>query len=209
MRLNVPTQLVAAARWRWCQSAAWATPQPWQMGMQPAATPIMHRVSSFHDLLVWMCVLIVLFVFALLAYACWRFSEKRNPVPSRRSHNTLLEIVWTAVPVLILVIIAIPSFKLLYFMDVVPETELTIKATGHQWYWSYEYPDNGNFTFDAYMIADLGPAAAASCACSRPTTGSWCRSKTNVRIQTTADRRAAQLDRAASSASRSTRCRAG
>ena len=98
--------------------------------------------------------LIVLFVFALLAYTCWRFGEKRNPVPSRRSHNTLLEIVWTAVPVLILVIIAIPSFKLLYFVDVEPETELTIKATGHQWYWSYEYPDNGNFTFDAYMIAD-------------------------------------------------------
>ena len=70
-------------------------------------------------------------------------------MPSRRSHNTLLEIVWTAVPVLILVIIAIPSFKLLYYMDVQPETELTIKATGHQWYWNYTYPDNGNFTFDA------------------------------------------------------------
>ena len=154
MRLNVPTQLVAAALIGLAPSAAWATAQPWQMGMQAAATPIMHRVTSFHSLLLWMCIVFVLFVFVLLAYACWRFSEKRNPVPSRRSHNTLLEIVWTAVPVLILVIIAIPSFKLLYFMDVEPEAELTIKATGHQWYWQYTYPDNGNFTFDAYMIAD-------------------------------------------------------
>ena len=107
----------------------------------------------------WIISAIVLFVFVLLAYACWRFDEVRNPVPSRRSHNTLLEIAWTAVPVLILVIIAIPSFKLLYYMDVVPETEMTIKAIGHQWYWNYEYPDNGNFTFDAYMIAesDLQP----------------------------------------------------
>jgi cytochrome c oxidase subunit 2 len=153
MRLNVPMRLVTAATLALLPSVASATAHPWQLGMQPAVTPIMHRVSGFHDLLVWMCVLIVVFVFALLAYACWRFGEKRNPVPSRRSHNTLLEVVWTAVPVLILVIIAIPSFKLLYFMDVAPETELTIKATGHQWYWSYEYPDNGNFTFDAYMIA--------------------------------------------------------
>ncbi len=154
MRLNVPTQLVAAALLGVVPSVAWATPQPWQMGMQVPATPIMERVTSFHHLLLWMCILIVIFVFALLSYACWRFSEKRNPVPSRRSHNTLLEIVWTAVPVLILVIIAIPSFKLLYFADVVPKSELTIKAIGHQWYWSYEYPDNGNFTFDANMIAD-------------------------------------------------------
>ena len=125
------------------------------MGQQAPATPIMERVHSFHDLLLWIISPIVIFVLALLlAYACWRFGENRNPVPSRRSHNTMLEVVWTAVPVLILVIIAIPSFKLLYYMDVVPETELTIKATGHQWYWSYEYPDNGNFTFDANMIAD-------------------------------------------------------
>ena len=133
--------------------------QPWELWLQPAATPIAQRLHSFHDLLLWIIAAIVLFVFVLLAYACWRFAESRNPVPSRRSHNTLLEIVWTAVPVLILVIIAIPSFKLLYYMDVEPETELTIKATGHQWYWNYTYPDNGNFTFDAYMIAesDLQP----------------------------------------------------
>jgi cytochrome c oxidase subunit II len=153
MRSKAPSQLAAAAL-TLLPSAAWATPQPWQMGQQIPATPIMERVHSFHDLLLWIITAIVIFVFVLLAYTCWRFSESRNPVPSRRSHNPMLEIAWTAVPVLILVVIAIPSFKLLYYMDVEPETELTIKATGHQWYWNYTYPDNGNFTFDANMIAD-------------------------------------------------------
>lgn len=154
MPAKVPTKLLTALGLTLLPMAASAAPQPWQAGLQPPASPIMERVTSFHDLLLWIIIGIVLFVLVLLAYACWRFSEARNPVPSRRSHNTLLEIVWTAVPVLILVIIAIPSFKLLYYMDVVPETEMTIKATGRQWYWSYEYPDHGNFTFDAYMITD-------------------------------------------------------
>jgi cytochrome c oxidase subunit II len=131
-----------------------AQPEPWQLGFQPAATPVMERVDSLHDLLLWIIALISLFVLALLAYACVRFRASRGTTPSRRTHNTVLEIAWTAVPVLILVVIAIPSFKLLYFQDRVPEAELTIKAVGHQWYWSYEYPDNGNFTFDAYMVAD-------------------------------------------------------
>ena len=125
----------------------------------------MERVHGFHDLLLWMIAAIVVFVFALLAYACWRFGEKRNPVPSRRSHNTLLEIVWTAVPVLILVIIAIPSFKLLYYMDVAPETELTIKATGHQWYWSYDVPGQRQLHLrrlhDRRRRPAAGPAAPA------------------------------------------------
>ena len=95
-----------------------------------------------------------MFVLALLAYVCVRFRASGNAAPSRRTHNTLLEIAWTAIPVLILVVIAIPSFKLLYYTDVVPDAELTVKAVGHQWYWSYEYPDNGEFTFDAYMVAD-------------------------------------------------------
>lgn len=131
-----------------------AAPQPWQLGLQPAATPIMERVASFHGLLLGVITLISLFVLALLAYTCWRFREDRNPVPSRQSHNTALEVVWTAVPVLILVIIAVPSFKLLYFQDVLPKTELTVKAIGKQWLWSYEYPDNGNFTFDALLLED-------------------------------------------------------
>ena len=136
------------------QAAAGAAAQPWQLGFQPAATPIMEQVDNFHDLLLWIISAIVLFVFALLAYACWRFREGRNPTPSRRSHNTLLEVVWTGVPVLLLLIIAIPSFKLLYYIETVPQTDMTLKAIGRQWYWTYVYPDHGNFTFDAYMIAD-------------------------------------------------------
>jgi cytochrome c oxidase subunit II len=131
-----------------------AQPDPWQLGFQPPATPTMERIESFHDLLLWIIVLISLFVLVLLAYVCVRFRASGNAAPSRRTHNTLLEIAWTAIPVLILVVIAIPSFKLLYYADVIPETELTVKAIGHQWYWSYEYPDNGEFAFDAYMVAD-------------------------------------------------------
>jgi cytochrome c oxidase subunit 2 len=133
---------------------AWAAPEPWEMNLQAPATPIAERVHSFHDLLLWIITVITLFVLALLVVVCYRFSERRNPVPSKRSHNTLLEVVWTGVPVLVLVIIAIPSFKLLYFEEVQPPSDLTIKAIGHQWYWSYVYPDNGNFTFDALMVPD-------------------------------------------------------
>jgi cytochrome c oxidase subunit 2 len=136
------------------RAALAAAPEPWQLGLQPAATPIMERIASFHGLLLGVITLISLFVLALLAYTCWRFREDRNPVPSKQSHNTALEVVWTAVPVLILVIIAVPSFKLLYFQDVLPKTELTVKAIGKQWLWSYEYPDNGNFTFDALMLEE-------------------------------------------------------
>ncbi len=131
-----------------------AQPEPWQMNLQPAASPIDDRMHAFHNLLLVVITAISLFVLVLLVYTCWRFSEKRNTVPSRRSHHTILEIVWTAVPVLILVIIAIPSFRLLYYVDVVPETEMTLKVVGHQWYWSYEYPDHGNISFDANMVQD-------------------------------------------------------
>ncbi|MEO1017689.1 MAG: cytochrome c oxidase subunit II [Pseudomonadota bacterium] len=131
-----------------------AGPENWELNFQPAVTPVMERVHSFHDLLLVVIFLIVVFVLALLGYTCFRFREAKNPEPTTRSHNTLLEIAWTAVPVLILVIIAIPSFKLLYFMDVIPETEMTVKATGNQWYWTYEYPDHDNLTFDANLVAD-------------------------------------------------------
>ena len=131
-----------------------ASPVPWQVGMQPAATSIMERLSGFHDLLLWVITLITIFVLGLLAYVCVRFRADKNPTPSKRSHNAILEVIWTGVPVLILVIIAIPSFKLLYYMDGAKETDMTIKAIGRQWYWSYEYPDHGDFTFDAYMLSD-------------------------------------------------------
>ena len=129
-------------------------PENWALGFQPAASPTMERISSFNDLLFIIIVVIVVFVLGLLLYTSWRFAEKRNPTPSKTTHNTLLEVLWTTIPVIILVIIAVPSFKLLYFADRVEEADMTIKAIGRQWYWSYEYPDDGNFTFDANMIPD-------------------------------------------------------
>ena len=135
-------------------AAVGGQPTAWQLNFQPAASPVAERIESLHDLLLFIKVAISVFVLALLAYVCIRYRADRNPVPSRRTHNTVIEIAWTAIPVLILVVIAIPSFKLLYFMDRAVNPEMTLKAVGHQWYWSYEYPDNGDFTFDAYMIAD-------------------------------------------------------
>ena len=129
-----------------------AVPQPWEMWMQPAATPVMERIREFHGLLMVIVVVIAVIVTGLMLYTIWRFSAKRNPVPQKTTHNTLLEMIWTVVPVIILVIIAVPSFKLLYYEDVVPKADLTIKAIGNQWYWSYEYPDNGKFGFDAVMV---------------------------------------------------------
>jgi cytochrome c oxidase subunit 2 len=131
-----------------------AQPQPWQMGFQPAVSPTMERIQSFHDLLLVIITLISVFVLGLLVYVVWRFSEKRNPTPSKTTHNTLIEVIWTVVPVIILVIIAVPSFKLIYYADQIEDADMTLKAIGRQWYWSYEYPDHGNFTFDAYMVAD-------------------------------------------------------
>ena len=126
----------------------------WQLGLQAPVTPVMERITSFHDILLWIIIAISAFVLVLLLYVMWRFSEGRNPNPTRTTHNTTVEILWTVIPVIILVVIAVPSFKLLYLGDVVPKADLTIKAIGHQWYWAYEYPDNGNFTFDATMIED-------------------------------------------------------
>ena len=127
---------------------------PWQKYYQDAVTPVMESVTEFHNLLMVVITLITIFVLFLLIYTIWRFSEKRNPVPSQTTHHTMLEMVWTVVPVIILVLIAVPSFKLLYLSDVVPKADMTLKATGHQWYWSYEYPDHGKFTFDSIMVPD-------------------------------------------------------
>jgi cytochrome c oxidase subunit 2 len=135
-------------------------PRPWEIWHQAPASSIMETINGFHIELMVICVVIVVLVLGLLAYCILRFNEKANPEPSRTTHNTLIEVIWTAVPVMILVGIAIPSFKLLYQADVIPQAELTVKAIGHQWYWSYEYPDNGEFTFDALMIpdAEIDPA---------------------------------------------------
>ena len=131
-----------------------AEPRPWQIGMQPPATEVMDRLSAFHFALLIIIFAIAIFVLALLVVAMWRFNHQRHPVPTRTSHNTVIEMLWTVVPVMILVGIAIPSFKLMYFMDRVPNPEMTIKVTGHQWYWSYEYPDQDGLTFDSNVIPD-------------------------------------------------------
>jgi cytochrome c oxidase subunit 2 len=129
-------------------------PRPWEIGFQPAATPVMQRIEDFHHLLLIIITLITLFVLVLLLIAIWKFNAKRNPVPTKTTHNTLLEMAWTVLPVIILVVIAVPSFKLLYYEDVIPKADMTIKATGHQWYWSYEYPDNGKISFDSLVVPD-------------------------------------------------------
>ncbi|MDP6708998.1 MAG: cytochrome c oxidase subunit II [Alphaproteobacteria bacterium] len=128
--------------------------EPWQLGLQDAATPVMRELNSFHNMLLVLIFVIAIFVMCLLLYCMVKFNAKSNPTPTKTSHNTLLEVIWTAVPVLILVVIAIPSFKLLYFADRAVDAEMTIKAIGHQWYWSYEYPDHDDLTFDATMLED-------------------------------------------------------
>lgn len=129
-----------------------AVPQPWTFGFQDAATPVADDIHSLHHLLLIIITVITLFVLALLLYVIFRFNAKRNPVPSRTAHNTLIEVLWTVIPVMILVVIAVPSFKLLYFMDRTDKPELTLKVIGHQWYWSYQYQDNGDFTFDSLIV---------------------------------------------------------
>jgi cytochrome c oxidase subunit 2 len=131
-----------------------AQPLPGQINFQPAVTPVMERIADFHTLLLIIITLISVLVLGLLVYTIVKFSAKNNPEPSKLTHNTAIEVLWTVVPVIILVIIAVPSFKLLYYADVVPKADMTIKAIGHQWYWSYEYPDHGKFSFDSYMIPD-------------------------------------------------------
>ena len=130
-------------------------PHAWQLGLPDGVTEIKDKLGSFHNLMLVIITLITVLVMILLLYVMARYSARSNPVPSRTSHNSLVEVIWTLVPVLILVGIAVPSLKLLYFEERLPPGEmLTIKAIGNQWYWSYEYPDNGNFTFDATMVAD-------------------------------------------------------
>ncbi|MBL6953702.1 MAG: cytochrome c oxidase subunit II [Alphaproteobacteria bacterium] len=127
---------------------------PWQLGLQTPVTPVAVALNDFHNLLLIIITVIAVFVTLLMIVVFVKFNAKANPTPRTTTHNTLLEVLWTAIPILILVVIAIPSFKLLYFADRTVDAEMTIKAVGHQWYWSYEYPDNGEFTFDASMVED-------------------------------------------------------
>jgi cytochrome c oxidase subunit 2 len=129
-------------------------PRNWQLGFQEAVTPIMRQLTDFHNFLLILITVITLFVLALLVYVALRFNENANPKPSKTSHHTLLEVAWTVVPILILVVIAVPSFRLLFAQYDFPKADLTVKAIGNQWYWTYEYPDQGDLTFDAVMLED-------------------------------------------------------
>lgn len=131
-----------------------AQPEPWQLGFQPAASDMMERITTFNDFLLILMTAITLLVLGLLFYVIVKFNAKANPEPSKTSHNTLIEVLWTVVPILILVVIAIPSFRLLYDQVEIPEADMTIKATGYQWYWGYEYPDHGDIAFDAIMVEE-------------------------------------------------------
>jgi cytochrome c oxidase subunit II len=138
-------------------SVVWAgdgRPSDWQMSFQQSATAVMDDIVRFHTGLLYTIIAIAAFVLVLLLIVMVRFNARSNPTPSRTTHNTMLEVAWTGIPVVILVAIAIPSFKLLFLQLNTPDADLTVKATGKQWYWTYSYPDQGKFEFDSVMIRD-------------------------------------------------------
>ena len=135
--------------------SVWAAqPEPWRVTLQDAVTPVMADIVWFHNILFWIITVITLFVLGLLVTVMIKFNARANPVPSRTTHNTLIEIAWTIIPVLILVSIAIPSFSILFNQLDLPKADLTIKATGKQWFWNFSYPDNGPFEFDSVMVPE-------------------------------------------------------
>ena len=126
----------------------------WQLSFQNPATDLMGSVVGLHNIILIVMTLITLFVLFLLFYVSFRFSAKRNPIPSTTTHNTVVEVLWTAIPFVILVVLAIPSFKLLYQQEKSENYDMTVKVIGHQWYWEYEYPDHGDFYFESYMVQE-------------------------------------------------------
>jgi len=132
-------------------------PAPWEYTLQESASPVMDNIIWFHNFLLWLISIITLFVLGLLIAVVVKFNARSNPVPSRTTHNTLIEVAWTLIPVLILVSIAVPSFRLLFQELDIPKADLTVKVTGKQWYWSYAYPDNGKFEFDSLLAQDKKP----------------------------------------------------
>ena len=129
-------------------------PHDWQISFQAPGSPVQVRIEELHSLIFWIIAAITVFVAGLLAYVVWRFRASVHPQASRVSHHTWLEVAWTILPALLLVVIAIPSFRLVYFENKAKNPDMTIKVTGHQWYWNYAYPDQGNLQFDSYMVAD-------------------------------------------------------
>ncbi len=134
----------------WAQTVA--APRNWEWTFQPAHSPVQASIAGLHSLVIWLMTLVTVFVAALLCYCMWRFRASKNPVASRVSHHTALEVAWTTIPVLILIVIAIPSFRIVYFQDRTENADLTVKVVGHQWYWEYQYPDNGDVSFTSYMV---------------------------------------------------------
>ena len=126
----------------------------WQLSFQNPATDVMGSVVGLHNIILIVMTLVTLFVLFLLFYVSFRFSAKRNPIPSTTTHNTVVEVLWTAIPIVILVVLAIPSFKLLYQQEKSENYDMTVKVIGHQWYWEYEYPDHGDFYFESYMVQE-------------------------------------------------------
>ncbi|MGD9836422.1 MAG: cytochrome c oxidase subunit II [Afipia sp.] len=157
----VAATVLAAAGAAFAAGGTLGQPSPWEYTLQPSASPVMDNITWFHNFLLWIITAITIFVLILLIVVAVKFNAKSNPVPSKTTHNTLIEVVWTIVPVLILVGIAVPSFRLLFQQLDIPKADLTIKATGKQWYWTYSYPDNGKFEFDSLMVADKAPRLLA------------------------------------------------
>ena len=153
-RLLAVLMMVIAAPGGVALAQAVGAPRPWEMNLQPAFGPMKEQQIALHNLVLVIITVITLFVGGLLVWVMWRYHAKRNPVPTRTAHNTVLEIAWTVIPVLILVVIAIPSFRLVYYEDRTRDADLTIKVTGHQWYWEYTYPDKNNLDFTSYIVPD-------------------------------------------------------
>ena len=129
-------------------------PYDWQLGFQEPSSDVMRSVLELHDFVLIMMTAITIFVLGLILYVVFRFRRDANPNPSKRSHNTLIEILWTGIPVVILIAMAIPSFKLVYQQDIIPEADMTIKVIGHQWYWEYQYPEHDDISYESYMVPD-------------------------------------------------------
>jgi cytochrome c oxidase subunit 2 len=144
---------LSATPFAWAQGVVGA-PEPWEMGLQHSYGPIKDRLTNLNNLVLVIITVITAFVGCLLLWVSFRYNAKRNPVPSQTSHNTVLEIAWTVIPVLILVVIAIPSFRLIYYQDRTPDPDMTIKVIGHQWYWEYSYPDQGNVDIESRYVHD-------------------------------------------------------
>ena len=151
--------MTGSARLGAVMATAVGAPRPWQTGFQDPASPVMERLVSLHDTLLWITGAILLLVIGLLVFVMVRFRAGTHPEPATTAHNRPLEILWTVMPVLILVAVAVPSFRLLYYMDKAEAPELTVKVTGHEWYWEYQYPDQGGRDVNSVLVAaeDLKP----------------------------------------------------